>query len=133
MNKSAVVVLALSAMVLSALYLFARPQPQPAAPALLDAAGAATVAPAAAPEFEFEVAKGKVTGPPSLTASKGQRVTVRVRSDVADELHVHGYELSAPVPAGEPVALTFIAAQAGRFEIELHGAHLELGALEVRP
>ncbi|MGH8482369.1 MAG: hypothetical protein ACRES8_07905, partial [Nevskiaceae bacterium] len=76
---------------------------------------------------------GKVHGPPGLTAREGQQITLRVRSDVADELHVHGYELTAPLPAGEPVALTFIAARAGRFEVELHHSHRELGVLEVQP
>jgi hypothetical protein len=91
------------------------------------------VAAPAAVEFEFDLAGGQVRGPLALRVREGQRVTLRVRSDTADELHVHGYELSAPLPAAEWVALTFVAARAGRFEIELHGAHRELGALEVQP
>jgi len=133
MKQAGWVLLVLAGATLAALYLWARPQPQPvvvAAPASTPAAPRVMVA---VREFEFTVAQGKVRGPPDLTANQGQRVTVRVRSDVADELHIHGYELSAPLPAGEPVALTFIAARSGRFEIELHDSHLQLGALEVQP
>jgi len=136
-NKIGWPLVALAGIALAALYLFARPQPQPPAaapaPAPAPVASAPAVPPAAVREFEFDVEQGKIRGPPDLTATQGQRVTVRVRSDVADELHVHGYELSAPVPAGESVALTFIAARTGRFQIELHGLHLQLGALEVQP
>lgn len=130
MNKTALVLLVLVAAALAALYGWARPQPQPEpAPA-----AAATVTPApAVREFDFEITQGRVTGPPLLAVTQGERVTLRVRSDVADELHVHGYDLSAPLPAGEPVALSFVAGTAGRFEVELHKAHREIGALEVQP
>lgn len=133
MNKTAALLLALAGAALVALYVLVRPQPPPVAPP-------AAAAPAAAPaplvtsrDYEFEVAQGKIRGPAALPANVGERVTLRVRSDVAGELHVHGYDLSAPVAPNEPVALTFVAAHAGRFEVELHGAHLELGALEVQP
>ena len=129
MNKAGWTLLAMAAAAVAGLYLWARPAAQPAPVA---AAGAAAM-PVTATEFEFEIAQGKVRGPPALTATAGQRVTLRVRSDVTDELHVHGYDLSAPVPAGEIVSLTFIAARGGRFEIELHHANLELGALEIQP
>ena len=35
--------------------------------------------------------------------------------------------------AGEPATLAFTAEHAGRFEIELHHRHAEIGALEVSP
>lgn len=131
--------LAVAIVALTGLYLLARPAVVEApAPAAVASAPAAP-APAApepqvtAREFEFEVKQGKVTGPPHLQVLQNERVILRVRSDVADELHVHGYELSAPLPAGELVSLTFVAGRSGRFEVELHGAHQELGALEVQP
>jgi len=124
---------AVGVVALAGLYLLARPQ-APVASAPM-AAAAPSVAPplVTAREYSFEVVQGKVRGPAQMPANLGERVTLRVRSDVADELHVHGYELSAPLPAGEPVALTFVAARSGRFEVELHGAHRQLGALEVQP
>lgn len=129
MNKTGLALVGVAAVALAALYWRARPQAPASAPA-------ATVAPSAAPaarEFDFEIAQGRVAGPPLLAVTQGERVTLRVRSDVADELHVHGYDLSAPLPAGEVVALAFVAATAGRFEVELHRAHREIGALEVQP
>lgn len=135
MNRAAWVLLALAGVTLAGLYWWARPETAPPRPA---PPPADTTAPPVAPadeaaRFSFEIAGGKVIGPPVLAATAGQRITLRVRSDVADELHVHGYDLSAPLPAGEEVALTFVASRSGRFEVELHGSHRELGALEVRP
>lgn len=136
MNKTALALLVLAAAALAALYWLARPQPQPEpalAPAAAATAGGAAAPAPAAREFDFEITQGRIAGPPRLAVTEGERVTLRVRSDVADELHVHGYDLSAPLPAGEVVALGFIAAKAGRFEVELHKSHREIGALEVQP
>ena len=141
MNRLGWIVLGLAAGLVIGLYLWARPQPPAATPsgAAAPAAAPATTTPAPAPtapppgEFSFEIAQGQIRGPLSMTARQGEQVSIRVRSDVADELHLHGYELTAPLPAGEDVALTFIAARAGRFEVELHHSHRELGALEVQP
>lgn len=137
MNRIGWVVLGLAAGLVIGLYLWARPQPP--APASAAAPAAPAAAPAASPtaappgEFSFDIAQGQVRGPLSMSVRQGEQVSIRVRSDVNDELHLHGYELTAPLPAGEDVALTFIAAKAGRFEVELHHSHRELGALEVQP
>jgi hypothetical protein len=135
MNKTGAVLLVLCVATLAALYVFARPQQQPQPVAQAPAPGPAQPAPPLVDsrEFTFEIAAGKVRGPAQLIARQGERVTLRVRSDVADELHVHGYDIGTPLPAGEEVVLKFFASKAGRFEVELHGAHLELGALEVHP
>jgi hypothetical protein len=63
----------------------------------------------------------------------GERVRVRVRSDVADEVHVHGYDLSKDVPAGGTATITFTADVPGRFEIELEGSGVQLAELSVTP
>lgn len=131
MNKTPLALMGAAGAALAALYGWVSPQPQPG-PAPTVAAAPVSPAPAAR-EFDFEITQGRVNGPPLLAVTQGERVTLRVRSDVADELHVHGYELSAPLPAGEVVALAFIAGKAGRFEVELHKAHREIGALEVQP
>ena len=68
-----------------------------------------------------------------VTAHKGDPVVVVVRSDVADEVHVHGYDLSANVAPGKPVRIEFTANLTGRFEIELEGRHKQIAQLTVLP
>ena len=43
------------------------------------------------------------------TVSQGRRVAIVVRSDVSDEIHVHGYDLSQGVAPGAPARIRFIA------------------------
>jgi hypothetical protein len=66
-------------------------------------------------------------------AHKGDPVTVVVRSDVADEVHVHGYDLTADVVPGKPVRIEFTANLTGRFEIELEGRGKQIAQLTVLP
>jgi hypothetical protein len=66
-------------------------------------------------------------------AHKGEPVVVVVRSDVADEVHVHGYDLMADVAPGKPVRIEFIATLTGRFEIELEGRGKQIAQLTVLP
>jgi hypothetical protein len=60
-------------------------------------------------------------------------VVVTVTSDVADEVHLHGYDLSADVAPGAPATIRFEANAAGRFEIELENTGVQIAELEVRP
>ena len=68
-----------------------------------------------------------------LSFEKGEEVDFRVRSDAADEVHVHGYDETAALPAGKTVRIRFPASIDGRFEVELHGAHTQIARLEVTP
>lgn len=71
-------------------------------------------------------AGGQVSGDTGrITAPTGDQVTITVTSDVADEIHLHGYDLSAPVGPDTPATLTFQATIPGVFEVELE----ELGTL----
>lgn len=65
--------------------------------------------------------------------ARGRNVKLVVESDFADEVHVHGYDVSGDVAPGAPATLTFAADAPGRFEIELEERGLEIGELEVRP
>jgi hypothetical protein len=68
-----------------------------------------------------------------MEAHEGDAVVVEITSDTRDELHLHGYDLRAQIMPGEPTRLSFRATRTGRFGLELHVAHSELGALEVYP
>jgi cytoskeletal protein RodZ len=65
--------------------------------------------------------------------SKGDRVVLVVTSDVADEIHLHGYDLSADAGPGKTARIAFVAKVPGRFEIELEERGVQIGELEVRP
>lgn len=93
------------------------------------------VSAAAAPiVFEFILRDGKrLSGPASLQVRQGEHVTLRIDSNANDELHIHGYDLKLAIKAGAPATLEFTASRSGRFGIELHKRHAELGALEVYP
>jgi len=84
--------------------------------------------------FDLTIKGGKLrSGPEVLQVHQGERVTLNIRSDSRDELHLHGYDLHAQLGPGETASLQFIADRTGRFGMELHKAHSELGALEVYP
>ena len=63
----------------------------------------------------------------------GRTVVIRVTSDVADHVHVHGYDLMADVAPGAPATIRFEADAPGRFEVELEDAGVQIAELEVRP
>jgi FtsP/CotA-like multicopper oxidase with cupredoxin domain len=79
--------------------------------------------------------------PPLLTAdevktirfTEGETVRFRVRSDTADHIHVHGYDLMKDVEAGRTATMSFKATITGIFEIELEDSHTPIGELRVDP
>ena len=74
-----------------------------------------------------------VGGIQHLTVRQGDEVKVRVESDVADEIHVHGYDLMVDVATGAEAEIEFRATIVGRFEIELEQHGTPIAELEVRP
>jgi hypothetical protein len=68
-----------------------------------------------------------------LEFQKGDRIRFKVQSDVADEIHVHGYDLMKDVTAGGSVSFSFAGTIEGRFEIELENAGTQIAELEVKP
>jgi hypothetical protein len=74
-----------------------------------------------------------VGGPAELEFDAGEPVRFRIRSDVADEVHVHGYDLTEPLPAGRAVTVSFPAELEGIFEVELHGSGEALAELQINP
>jgi hypothetical protein len=74
-----------------------------------------------------------VAGVRRLTVAKGEIVRFRVTSDVAEEVHVHGYDLLRPVGPGRPASFRFPATLEGIFEVGLEGAGQEILSLRVQP
>lgn len=67
------------------------------------------------------------------TVEKGDRVALIVTSDVADHVHVHGYDLFRDLVPGKGVRIAFRARLAGRFVVELEGRHAQIAELTVNP
>ncbi len=67
-----------------------------------------------------------------MTVKKGDRVVLVVRSDVADEVHLHGYDRSAEIENGM-AKIAFTATTPGRFEVELENLGVPIAELTVRP
>jgi heme/copper-type cytochrome/quinol oxidase subunit 2 len=76
------------------------------------------------------VTRGKVT---KLRFEQGEQVRFRVRSDVADHVHVHGYDLMKDVAPGKAITFSFPAEITGIFEIELEDRGEEIAQLRVDP
>jgi len=74
-----------------------------------------------------------VGGVQELEYSAGDEVRFEVKSDVADEIHVHGYDLMKDVPAGGSVSFSFPAEIEGIFEVELEGRKEQIAELRVNP
>jgi hypothetical protein len=82
--------------------------------------------------IEVTFAHGKATGDTGrVQVPLGTSVTLVVTSDVADEVHVHGYDIEKELTPGNPVTLQFDATVAGVFEVELHHANTVLLRLQV--
>jgi len=74
-----------------------------------------------------------VGGVQELEYSAGDQVEFTVRSDVADEIHVHGYDLMKDVEAGGSASFSFPADLEGIFEVELEESGTQIAELRVNP
>jgi len=74
-----------------------------------------------------------VGGVQELEYSAGDQIRFEVDSDVADEIHVHGYDLMKDVPAGGSVSFSFPAEIEGIFEVELEELGEQIAELRVNP
>jgi hypothetical protein len=74
-----------------------------------------------------------VGGIKELEYDAGDEIRFEVTSDVADEVHVHGYDLMQDVPAGGTVSFDFPAEIEGIFEAELEGRKEQIAEIRVNP
>lgn len=68
-----------------------------------------------------------------VTVAKNRQVVLVVSSDVADHVHLHGYDIMRDVAPGSPARLAFKATIPGRFEAELEDAGLQIADITVKP
>jgi len=98
------------------------------------ATGQENQAPAEPATKRIVIVNGKPQGGvQKLEYKKGDRIQFTVTSDVADEIHVHGYDLKKDVPAGGTVRFSFPASIEGVFEAELEGRKEQIAQLTVNP
>jgi hypothetical protein len=74
-----------------------------------------------------------VGGVARLEYQSGERVRFSVESDVADEVHVHGFDITRAVPANGSVQVEFPADIEGVFDVELHVGDIKIAELRVNP
>ena len=56
----------------------------------------------------------------NIPVKVGQRIRVTVVSDIAESIHIHGYDITLTLPSSVPGEITFTANQIGVFNIETH-------------
>ena len=95
-----------------------------------------TTTTAAAPE-NLEIAisyvSGAVQGGGRVEVPLGEPVVIRIDSDIADEGHLHGYDLYVDLEPGSTGVIEFVADIPGIFELELEDSGVLLADLEVAP
>jgi hypothetical protein len=83
---------------------------------------------------ELTVRDGRpVGGVRRVTVAKGRRVILIVDSDVADHVHLHGYDVMRDVAPGSPATLAFRATIVGTVEVELEDAGVPLATITTQP
>ncbi|MCW3027297.1 MAG: hypothetical protein JWN81_508 [Solirubrobacterales bacterium] len=71
-------------------------------------------------------------GVQTLTYNKGEQVVFTVFSDVADEIHIHGFNFKKDVTKNGSVTFSFPATDQGGHVIELEKRGQQIANLEVR-
>ncbi|HEY5846156.1 MAG TPA: hypothetical protein VIT42_05130 [Microlunatus sp.] len=71
--------------------------------------------------INVEVRDGRVSpNAENVKVATDASVRVTLTSDVAESIHIHGYDKSAEANKGKPGSVTFTADVQGVFEIETH-------------
>lgn len=89
----------------------------------------------AEPDFtEIEIEGGQVKGGvKDLSYDKGEEVRLAVDSDIPEEVHVHGYDITKDLKPGKTTKVDFAADIDGVFEIELEQSATQIAQLTVKP
>jgi hypothetical protein len=98
-----------------------------------DSGGSKTSDAGKVPTIVVDKAGKPVGGITDLTYKEGDQIHFKVKSAVADEVHVHGYDLIKDVKAGGTITYDFPATIEGVFEAELEGRKEQIIQLTVEP
>ena len=110
----------------------ATPVPSPSLEPTATAVASGIASDSAQVNLALTVAGGKVTGDTGrVKVPLGSRVRITVTSDVADEVHVHLYDLKQEISANSPGSIEFVADKPGVVEVELEHAKLPLTRLAI--
>lgn len=74
-----------------------------------------------------------VGGVRRVTVEEGRHVTLIVTSNVADHVHLHGYNIMRDVGPGMPAEISFRATIVGTVEAELEDRHVPLARITIQP
>jgi hypothetical protein len=74
-----------------------------------------------------------VGGVKTVTYKKGDQIDLTIKSDTADEVHFHGYDVAKDVEANGSVRFNFPATIEGEFEVELEQHKEQLASVKVEP
>ncbi|HKH29797.1 MAG TPA: hypothetical protein VKA45_01975 [Gaiellaceae bacterium] len=109
------------------------PPPNPTTTPTSETATRSVPPPPAIVQIPIVVQGGKpVGGIKRATVAKDRVVVLVVRSDVADEVHLHGYNVMRDLEPGTPARLRFRATIPGQFEAELEQRGLQIANITVR-
>jgi len=95
--------------------------------------GATGQAQAAIATIAIDKSGKPVGGIAEISVEEGDEVRFEVKSAVADEIHIHGYDIVKDVKAGGSVAFDFPATLEGIFEAELESRKEQILELRVNP
>ena len=139
MNKQSIIFIALGVLILAGFgYWLLKPAPKQEFANQNQTTNSQQEAPKIQTQSNIIEASFNYTGtgyePKSVRMEQGQKVVLRVTApSIADEVHLHGYDLSKPLAIGGEAVIEFTADKTGRFELELEDIGQPLGAIEVYP
>jgi hypothetical protein len=99
---------------------------------IIGTGGSSDVKSAGPTTIEVKDAK-PVGGVKTLTYKKGKTIDLTVKSDTADEVHFHGYDVHKDVEAGGSVTFDMPATIDGEFVVELENHKQTLANVKVEP
>lgn len=139
MNKTSYILVSIGVIVLAVVAYFmfnsSKPEPIPQNNQTNQPPNQSVTEPPPPPFVEavFEYHKDMEMEPKTVRVAEGQKVVIKVTADVADEAHLHGYDISVEVNPGEQAQLEFTANKTGRFPVELEELKKDIGVIEIYP